>query len=200
MPALVSTRAKKGEETREAILGACLNLFARKGFASTSIDDIAGAAAITKGAVYWHFKNKEELFHEILKRIRSRWHEVVLRPVKAQTSTSVRLERLFDGYIELFTEAPEKCLFLQRILLEDDEVFSPQVARIFRQTAQFIAKILDEGKEQGDFRADVNALLVAHSILGGLSGATQQSIANRSVKLSALMQEVRDATLARMRS
>jgi TetR/AcrR family acrAB operon transcriptional repressor len=176
-----------------------MKLFARNGFSGTSVDDIARACGITKGAVYWHFKGKEELFDAILERIRARWQEVVLRPVTAGCAAPARLDFLFDCYTELFTEAPERCLFLQRILLEDDAVFAPRVARIFRQTAQFIAKIIEDGKARGDFRADVNALASAHAILGALSGASQQSLANRSIKLPALIQEVKAAFLARMR-
>jgi TetR/AcrR family transcriptional regulator, acrAB operon repressor len=190
----------KSPETREALLAASMTLFARNGFAGTSVDDIASACGITKGAVYWHFKGKEELFDAILERIRARWQEVVLRPVTDGSAPRARLDFLFDCYTELFTEAPERCLFLQRILLEDDAVFAPRVAKIFRQTARFIAKIIEEGKARGDFREDVNPLAAAHAILGALSGASQQSLANRSIKLPTLLYEVKAAFLARLRA
>lgn len=194
-----SVKAQKSQETREAILSASLRLFAKDGFGNTSVDDIAQAARITKGAVYWHFTGKDELFQAILDRIRTRWQEVVLRPVTGETTAAHRLECLLDCYLELFTEAPERCLFLQRILLEDDGTYAPQVARVFRHTAQFIAKILDDGKNTGDFRPDIDSMLVAHSVLGWLSGATQQSLANRGVTLQELIGEVKAATLARVR-
>jgi TetR/AcrR family acrAB operon transcriptional repressor len=195
-----SIKAQKSQETREAILSACLKLFAKNGFVSTSVNDIARAAHITKGAVYWHFKGKDELFQAILDRIRIRWQEMVLRPVSVESSAVLRLECLFDCYVELFTEAPERCLSLQRILLEGDAEFAPQVARIFRQTAQFIARILDDGKARGDFRRGIDSLLVAHSILGSLSGASLQSLANRRLTLQALIEEIKTATLARVRA
>src|SRR5258708_9624580 len=68
MGTAVSSKAQQSAVTRKAILDACLKLFARHGFSTTSIDDIASAAGITKGAVYWHFENKEELFQAILDR------------------------------------------------------------------------------------------------------------------------------------
>ncbi len=200
MPPVESLKAQQSRETREAILSASQKLFAKSGFASTSVDEIARAARITKGAVYWHFEGKEELFHAILERIRKRWQQVVLRPVVGRSSAPARLQQLFDGYLELFTEGPERCLFLQRILLEEDGAFAPRVARVFRQTAQFIAGILDEGKARGDFRRDLDSMLVAHTILGSLSGASQQSLTNRSLTLEALITEVKASTLARVRA
>lgn len=52
-------------ETRHQILDAALALFSEHGVAATSLADIATAASVTRGAIYWHFKNKADLLHEI---------------------------------------------------------------------------------------------------------------------------------------
>lgn len=52
-------------ETRRHILDVALHLFSQKGVASTSLVDIALAAGVSRGAIYWNFKNKSELFSEI---------------------------------------------------------------------------------------------------------------------------------------
>jgi AcrR family transcriptional regulator len=199
MSATSTLKAQQSEETREAILSASLKLFAKHGFTSTSVDDIGRAAGVTKGAVYWHFKSKDDLFSAILARIRDRWQEVIFRPVSARIGARERLELLFDSYQAFFGEAPETCLFLQRVLLEEHDVFSPQVGRVFRQTARFIEKILEQGKASGEFRKDLDSLLTAHQIIGALSGASQQSLANRSLGLNHLIEEVKQSVLARMR-
>ncbi len=199
MNALVSLKAQQSAVTRKAILASCLKLFARHGFSTTSIDDIARAAGITKGAVYWHFENKEELFQAILEEIRARWIETVQQPLSKETAPIPQLETLFDCYSKLFAEAPETCLFLQRILLEGHKEFSPQVARVFTQTARFIARIIDDGKAHGAFHSDLDSKVTAHMILGSLSGATQQSLADRSLTLAALLGEAKKMTMARIR-
>jgi AcrR family transcriptional regulator len=197
--ATLSIKAQHSEETREKILSSSLRLFARHGFTSTSVDDIGRAAGITKGAVYWHFTSKEDLFSAILQRIRKRWQEVIFRPVSDQTTPLRRLEQLFVSYQAFFAESPETCLFLQRILLEEHKVFSPQVGHVFRQTARFIEKILDDGKASRDFRRDLNSLVTAHHILGALGGANQQCLANRTLSSSSLIREVKDSVFARIR-
>ena len=198
MSTAVSLKAQQSAVTRRAILDACLKLFARHGFSTTSIDDIASAAGITKGAVYWHFENKEELFQAILEEIRARWVESVQQPLSKESAPVKRLAALFDCYSRLFAEAPEICLFLQRILLENHKEFSPQVARVFAQTARFIARIIDDGKARGMFRRDLDSIVTAHMILGSLSGAVQQSLANRSLTLTALLGEAKSMTMARI--
>ncbi|HXT89637.1 MAG TPA: TetR family transcriptional regulator [Trebonia sp.] len=58
-------RAEHAEATRRAVLGAARSLFGRNGYAQTSVDEIADAARVTKGAVYHHFANKQALFRAV---------------------------------------------------------------------------------------------------------------------------------------
>jgi len=57
------------EKRREQILYAALKLIAKKGFRATTTEEIAAKAGLTKGAVYFHFKNKEEVLYQLLKTI-----------------------------------------------------------------------------------------------------------------------------------
>lgn len=52
-------------ETRHQILDAAIVLFSQQGVSATSLADIASAASVTRGAIYWHFKNKANVLHEI---------------------------------------------------------------------------------------------------------------------------------------
>lgn len=61
---------EQAEQTRSAILAAAEELFLKKGVAHSTLEQIAGAAGVTRGAVYWHFENKAHLFHEMLSQVR----------------------------------------------------------------------------------------------------------------------------------
>ena len=63
---LMPSQAERRSATIAAILTAARALFAERGFEATSIDDIALAAGVTKGAVYHHFASKEAIFVEVL--------------------------------------------------------------------------------------------------------------------------------------
>ena len=52
----------KPKKTRLALIRTALQLFSEKGVAKTTLNDIASAAGVTKGAFYWHVKNKLEIF------------------------------------------------------------------------------------------------------------------------------------------
>lgn len=72
-------RATKAEalETRERILDAAEDVFFRNGVTRTSLMDIANEAGVTRGAIYWHFKNKGDVFHAMCERCRLPMEEML---------------------------------------------------------------------------------------------------------------------------
>ena len=55
--------------TRDALLDAALRVFRDRGVAHTSLEEVAAAAGVTRGAVYWHFKDKADLFTALCERV-----------------------------------------------------------------------------------------------------------------------------------
>jgi AcrR family transcriptional regulator len=60
------TRVESREQTRRRLLTAAARLFAQRGYQATSVDDIAEAAGFSKGAVYYNFDSKDELFEALV--------------------------------------------------------------------------------------------------------------------------------------
>src|SRR5438046_10510384 len=60
-------RAERPEPSRKQLMAAAIDCFARLGYQGTTIDRIARDAGVTKGAVYYHFRDKEELLFEAVK-------------------------------------------------------------------------------------------------------------------------------------
>jgi AcrR family transcriptional regulator len=69
------TRERRFEHTRSLLLDAAEDVFAEKGFAPATLDDIAHAAGYTKGAIYKHFATKEDLFLAVSDRYWRRYFE-----------------------------------------------------------------------------------------------------------------------------
>ena len=59
----------EAQQTREALLAAALDVFYRRGVSQASLHEIACTAGVTRGALYWHFKNKEDLFDALFQQI-----------------------------------------------------------------------------------------------------------------------------------
>ncbi|AIJ09385.1 MULTISPECIES: multidrug efflux transporter transcriptional repressor AcrR [Edwardsiella] len=69
---------QQAQETRQQILDAAIREFSVRGVAATSLNDIANAAGVTRGAIYWHFKNKTDIFHAVWAFMESRISELEL--------------------------------------------------------------------------------------------------------------------------
>lgn len=59
---------EEAKQTREAVLKAALDIFYEKGYTRTTFDEIARRIELTKGAVYWHFRNKADLLAALIKQ------------------------------------------------------------------------------------------------------------------------------------
>ncbi len=98
---------EEAEQTKESILKAATHLFYEKGFYNTSLNEIAQAINATRGAVYWHFKNKLEIFDAL--------HESLHRPFIEQVTDDLETEH--PQPIKQLKELTTKILFD----LEDNE-------------------------------------------------------------------------------
>jgi TetR/AcrR family acrAB operon transcriptional repressor len=87
----------EAEQTRQKILKAALDLFVEKGYERTTFEDVAARIQLTKGAVYWHFKSKPELFTELVAAVTATHNEQVTRvlpfPVSLKDLTAHFVER-----------------------------------------------------------------------------------------------------------
>ena len=60
---------QQSQQTRRRILSAARREFARRGVTRTSLEHVAAAAGVTRGAIYWHFANKADLFHAMREQV-----------------------------------------------------------------------------------------------------------------------------------
>ena len=100
-----SSDRRTGAETRAEILRVALGLFTEKGFASTSTRDISEALGITKSALYYHFRNKDEIVTSLVQQRRHELDELV-NWIAAQPRTPDLLQRAALRWIESTT--PER--------------------------------------------------------------------------------------------
>ncbi len=63
---MVRKTKEEAEQTRKDILQAALNMFCEKGYTRTTFDDIAKSIGLTKGAIYWYFRNKPDILKALM--------------------------------------------------------------------------------------------------------------------------------------
>ena len=76
------SKAEQYEKTRSALLTVAHELFAEQGYAATSTKDIVGRAEVTRGALYYHFRNKESLFQAVFERFRQVRTQAILESIQ----------------------------------------------------------------------------------------------------------------------
>ena len=111
---MVRRTKDEAQETRNHILDAAEHLFSERGVSRTSLEDIAQAAGVTRGAIYWHFKDKSDLFAAMVNRVTLPMEAMVARssdesvedPIASlkacavlclkRTATDPQVQRVFD--------------------------------------------------------------------------------------------------------
>ncbi|MEV0668555.1 TetR/AcrR family transcriptional regulator [Actinomadura luteofluorescens] len=107
-------RAEYKELTRSAVLDAAAALFADQGFTATTIDDVAQAARVSKGTVYYHFTDKAHLFEAVFRDRQERLAEDVAAAAMRHDRPWPRLDAALDAYLEgTVTDAAHRSLLQQ---------------------------------------------------------------------------------------
>lgn len=96
---------EEAEATRESILSAALDLFSEKGFSRTTCSDIAKRIGMTRGAVYWHFENKEALLAALIDYANERGKNIVAEQI-ADIRTLEDLRNLFISHARVVEQDP----------------------------------------------------------------------------------------------
>jgi AcrR family transcriptional regulator len=98
MPEVKSRRELYSEATRAALLDEATTLFAERGYAGTSLEDVASASQVTRGAVYHHFASKQALFEAVLQLQEARATETIAAAATAPDPWDAAILAL-DAYL-----------------------------------------------------------------------------------------------------
>ena len=94
--------AEEAQQTREAVFQAGLRVFSRKGFEGATLADVAREAGVTRGAIYWHFTNKEAFFEEVVGRLERFYDDLLSDPGMRDDPTVETVCRAVRTVLERF--------------------------------------------------------------------------------------------------
>src|SRR5690606_18246325 len=166
---------KKAEATRSMILHKAFELIYVKGYQTTSIDDILATTQVTKGAFYYHFKNKDEMGLAIINEL--------MKPVLTKSF----IEPLHNA------ENPLDAIYnlMHHLLIENDFLkveygcpaanftqemtpwnkdFSKALNEIIQEWVRMMTIVIENGKKSGHIRKDVHAKQVTFFVMSGYWG------------------------------
>ncbi len=160
------------DDSRRELLAVAIDCFATYGYAATSIDRIAKAAGVTKGAVYYHFKDKEELLREAVKHRLGQFERRVVQEINALSDPADSIRALGRICYEHATKSNHRRLIVT-LMVEALDTY-PALDRLFRNMMRrfrgFVASLVQQGQERGRFRKEADPELAAGLFAGAVMG------------------------------
>jgi TetR/AcrR family transcriptional repressor of nem operon len=188
----------KGEITRQHIIEKSMQLFSVQGYFNTSIAGIIKAAGLTKGGLYGHFRNKQEIWYAVYAECARIWKGIVFQGVRDIADPLARIERVIENSLKNYLGGGvfEGGCFLFNSLVElagQSSAMSDHVLKGFRGFSALLRQWLEEAEQQGRLRDGLSLDEIADFLVISLNGAAPLYAASQD---SAVWQH----TLAQLRS
>jgi len=150
-------RPDVSEERKAQIYQAASSCFNRKGYYRTTMDDIADESGLSKGALYWYFKSKKELFislfQEIMGRFGQLWENIVADP---QTDPTQKLLASLAFFRSEFAELAAFWGVMMEAwaLIRHDEDVESLIHELYKPYLAIMTQIVEEGVASGQFHVE----------------------------------------------
>jgi AcrR family transcriptional regulator len=155
-------------DRRRQILDAAIRVFARQGFHSCRVSDIADEAGVAYGLVYHYFNSKEQVMNELFTERWSLLLEAIAEVDSQEIAGREKLDAVARFIIESYRHEPE---LMQVIIVEVTRAANsfgrthlPEINRAYES----IAKIVADGQASGEFRADIDPVFASMWFYGAI--------------------------------
>lgn len=166
---------KKAEATRFSILQKAFELIYEKGYQTTSIDDILATTQVTKGAFYYHFKNKDEMGMAIINELlKPTLTSSFIEPLQNDKNPIETIYNLIHHLLieNEFLKVQHGCPvanFTQEMTPWNED-FSNALNGITQQWIKKMTLLIEKGKKEGQINNTVNAKQVTMFVMSGYWG------------------------------
>jgi len=188
--------------TRANLLKTALSVFSAKGYAAATLDDVAKAAKVTRGAIYWHFKSKADLYNTLIQELSARGTTVVQQALAEGGTLIDILRRIFVRQCALIEDDKEARAVMELALFKtglDPELQAGRKKQIDAGNALIagIADAMRAGVMQGLLRNDMEPADMARAFIAFENGAIQQWLASpKSFSLKSSAESFADILIA----
>ena len=161
------------ERTRELLLQAAFREIYRSGYRSADLDAILAAAGVTKGALYYHFDNKEALGYAVVDEvIANNLYQKWVRPLQNAENPIDVLVCIIQSESLKREDIQRGCplLNLSQEMSGLDEGFRRRTARVYKEWHDAMAEALREGQKRRVVRSDINANETATFVIAAWEG------------------------------
>jgi TetR/AcrR family fatty acid metabolism transcriptional regulator len=150
------------------ILQAAEGVFAEKGYYQATMSEIASISNVSEGTIYEYFKNKEDLLLSIPEQ-RFKEHMVALEEIFEIRTPLKKLRRLIRYHFLLYFMEPNFLKVFLLLVQLNQRFYQSHTFETFQNYTQIIIDVLEEGKQDGSIRPDVNTRVFRNLFLGAFS-------------------------------
>ena len=180
---------------REQILDVAVQAFARQGFHTTSMNDVAVAAGVTKPVLYQHFASKRDLYMALLDEAGTRLRNRITTAVAGARTGKEQTELGFKAYFQWVADDHDAFLLLFGLRANRDEESTVAIRRITAEAAEGIAPLI-----AADLDTDHQRMLAQGLV--GLAEAVSRHMVERGEEFDpdVLGQQIADLAWAGLRA
>ena len=180
---------------REQILDVSVQVFAQRGFHSTSMNDVAEAAGVTKPVLYQHFDSKQDLYLALIDEAGNRLRTAISKAVAGATNGKQQTELGFKAYFRWVSDDHDAFLLLFGSRANRDEESTKAIRRITAEAAQAIAPLIAADIEPEHQR------ILAQGLVGLAEGVSRHLVERgETFDPDALGQQIADMAWAGLRA
>ena len=169
------------DRRKEQIMSAALSVVVAKGYDQSRMDDIVEKSQLSKGAIYWYYKSKEEVYLSLVDYWFLQYRSGVVDTLQQQESASDQLKALFGFFIEQFDKNPAAFKLLVEFwrLAGLNPDFNAKLQQIYSDFLEYIIEIIKVGVANGEFK-NVEPRITALSILINIEGINWFTLFDKS--------------------
>lgn len=163
-------RTKEDAElTRQHLLQAAVKVFAEKGYTATRLSDIAEEANVTRGAIYWHFENKRNLFTALFKERVSPVFNLIDQILSEDVTPLVKIEKVITVFFEKMAcdremQTNQQLEFMEMKLRGDFPEIKEYMKASTGKINKVLLKIIIAGMESGEIRTNISPQSITSTI------------------------------------
>ncbi|QQR80204.1 MAG: TetR/AcrR family transcriptional regulator [Deltaproteobacteria bacterium] len=163
-----SEKAEAKPDKAVRIKDAATRVFANKGFYNSTIADVAKVAEVAEGTIYLYFKNKDDLLISIFEGSMDFFIQQVTQEIATVKNPEDKLKKFISLHLRLVQENPDLAQVLQIELRQSTKFMKEYEGGKFGDYLNVVRNILEEGREQGVFRKDIEPRILRRTIFGAV--------------------------------
>lgn len=176
------------ETRREEILRAAQDLFHQRGYANTSLDDIARAVGIKREGLYYYFPNRTQILIEIIKPLGLQLRDRVKEILNSAGSPQEKIRQTVENHLMRFENRfAESKITLRDDYFSENELVLAEMGPIWDEYERLWIAIIVEGQEQGVFDGSLDPRLAHLGILGLCNWVARWYVPNQSLPVPELI-------------